>query len=299
MQEEEFDFDRQRLSQKLLREYLEQEDALPDEAHQSQKWSRVRQYLLAIVGCLLVGFFIFAWQTDKFALTPSQVDSLPLVRAEQTPIKIQPDDPGGIKIANMDKTVFHSIDDEEVTELPKVTRILPAPEAPINRAEIALIPLKKEEIVANEPAKPVTEETTQKPVETQPTANALINVKEEPTIEDVIGEALKDIKPEDVMPTPVPKRKALVIPGEKKVEQGARIQLGAFRTSAEADERWNTLKNQFPDLLGSKTHYSIKADLGSKGIFYRLQVGPINGASEGRTICNELIEKKQGCFFVR
>jgi cell division septation protein DedD len=119
-------------------------------------------------------------------------------------------------------------------------------------------------------------------------------------IEDVIGDVLKDVRPEDIKPTPAPKRKELVLPEEKIVsESGSRIQLGAFRTAQDAEEKWQELSSQFTSLLSEKRHFTERADLGSKGIFYRLQVGPITNAAEGKSICQKLIENNQGCFFVR
>lgn len=313
-QEQEFDFDREKLSQKLLSEYLKEEDALPDQEHERQKWARMRRVLLIAAGVLTSAFFIFAWQTDKFALTASQVDSLPLVRADKTPVKIKPDDPGGIKVANMDKSIFSSIDDDKDKELPKVTRILPAPEKPVKRAEIALRPLKNEIIEAPESVKKEenveVEKTIEPEAKPEPLENteveskkiavqAAIPEKKEPTIEDVIGDALKDIKPEDIQPTPVPRRKALVVPQDAAKDSGHRIQLGAYRTVAEAEERWKKISTKFAAQLQDKKHYVEKADLGSKGIFYRLQVGSLASVSEGRSICNELTAKKQGCFIVK
>lgn len=303
MQNEEFDFDREKLSQKLLSEYLEEEDALSDDARERLKWLRVRRALLIAVGVLIVGFFIFAWQTDKFALTSSSVDSLPLVRADKTPIKIKPDDPGGIKVANMDKSIYSSIDensDEE--ELPKVTRILPAPEEPVKRAEIALKPLKTEEIKAQFDTEGNKRDAKRDnaQVETKTTDYAAINKEQKSlTLEDMIGEALKDIEPEDIQPTPVPRRKSIVVPEENNTDNGPRLQLGAFRTHAEAEQQWKRISGLFSDSLADKKHYIEKADLGAKGVFYRLQVGSLNGSTQAREVCNELIEKKQGCFIVK
>ena len=122
----------------------------------------------------------------------------------------------------------------------------------------------------------------------------------EPTLEDVIGEALKDITPEDVMPAPVPKRKKIVMPNQESGDDsGVRIQLGAFRTYAEANDNWNKVKKKFTKELNNKKHYITKADLGAKGVFYRLQVGSLENTSEGRAVCNDLIQQKQGCFIVK
>jgi cell division septation protein DedD len=41
-----------------------------------------------------------------------------------------------------------------------------------------------------------------------------------------------------------------------------------------------------------------KADLGKKGVYYRVQAGSLKNKAAAQRICDELKQKKVGCFVV-
>jgi 4-diphosphocytidyl-2C-methyl-D-erythritol kinase len=55
------------------------------------------------------------------------------------------------------------------------------------------------------------------------------------------------------------------------------VQLGAFRSNADAETAWKKL-SKLPALAGKK-HSVVKADLGSKGVFYRLRANGVDAKS--------------------
>ncbi|MEE8222685.1 MAG: hypothetical protein V3S59_00145, partial [Alphaproteobacteria bacterium] len=83
----------------------------------------------AIVALAAVaGFAGIAW----YATTQGQKDSstvVPLIRADNTPIKVLPAKPGGMKVPNQDKLIFMRITPGQ--KKPKVERLLPPPEKPM------------------------------------------------------------------------------------------------------------------------------------------------------------------------
>jgi len=42
-----------------------------------------------------------------------------------------------------------------------------------------------------------------------------------------------------------------------------------------------------------------RVDLGEKGVFYRVQAGPLADAAAAERLCAELKERKQGCIVVK
>ena len=52
------------------------------------------------------------------------------------------------------------------------------------------------------------------------------------------------------------------------------------------------------DLLGDLGAAVRRADLGAKGVFYRVRVGPLPARKEARTLCASLSERKVPCFVV-
>ena len=82
------------------------------------------------------------------------------------------------------------------------------------------------------------------------------------------------------------------------VETGFRVQLGAYRTAAAAEGGWERLREREEALLGSLDYLVRRVDLGEKGIFFRLQAGPLDGPGSARAMCNKLQQRQLGCLVV-
>jgi cell division septation protein DedD len=80
---------------------------------------------------------------------------------------------------------------------------------------------------------------------------------------------------------------------------GLRLQLGAMRSETEARGAWERLKHQNSDLLGRLSAVAIRADLGGKGVYYRIQAGPVADASTADRICGELRQRHLACVIAR
>jgi hypothetical protein len=77
------------------------------------------------------------------------------------------------------------------------------------------------------------------------------------------------------------------------------IQLGSYRNTAGASEDWNRLKKKHPGLLGSLEMRTQRVDLGSKGVFNRLQAGTVS-ETKAKEICETLKSSNPGgCMVVR
>lgn len=75
------------------------------------------------------------------------------------------------------------------------------------------------------------------------------------------------------------------------------IQLGSVHSEADAHAEWKRLQSHHHDVLGGLSLSVVRADLGDRGIFYRLQAGPMD-ENRGRTICAELQNQNVGCQLV-
>ncbi len=86
---------------------------------------------VGIVFLALAGFFGLAWYAYK---SGEEVDekSIEVIKADTTPVKEAPANPGGMQIPNQDKTVYNLINGGK-TDKPVVERILPATEEPMPR----------------------------------------------------------------------------------------------------------------------------------------------------------------------
>lgn len=115
-----------------------------------------------------------------------------------------------------------------------------------------------------------------------------------------------------VIPVPAEEVKAVPVAGVKEQKTESKkeaqkpatggnfmAQLGAFSTQAEAEKTWGKVSAAHGSKFPTKNYKISKADLGAKGVFYRLQMGPFESESAARNLCSYLKEKKQVCFIVK
>ena len=91
-------------------------------------------------------------------------------------------------------------------------------------------------------------------------------------------------------------------PQVASVSQGRawHIQLGAARSTDEAERTWGRLQRAAPNVLGALTLSVQRADLGgSKGVFYRIQAGPFSDQGEAAAACDTLKSAQIDCFTVK
>lgn len=284
--------------------------------------------LFPLIVIVIIVFGVYAWKTDKFAIDSKDGEKVPVIKADTNDIRSVPADPGGMYIANRDKLIYETISNNDDKKLPKVVKILPEHEEPIARDDI-----KQGEVDSTEE---VVEEVAQKPVKMQELekvevqnlsqAEAKVDVSKSEVLEDkkivkkqellsndvaVLKEnadGFSNVKEKKVEPpitvadiknvqVPSPQTRAVSEP--KKNNKGAKIQLGAFKSEADVDKNWSSIKKKHDSLLKDLQINVEKADLGDKGVFYRLQVGSIDNESEARKLCQKLIEQNQGCFVVK
>jgi len=77
---------------------------------------------------------------------------------------------------------------------------------------------------------------------------------------------------------------------------GRRIQLGSVRSQETVHQEWDRIRRSNSDLLGNLSVIPVRADLGEKGVFFRIQAGPVSDADR---ICHELRQRNIGCIIVQ
>ena len=77
-----------------------------------------------------------------------------------------------------------------------------------------------------------------------------------------------------------------------------RLQLGSVHSAGAARLEWDRIRQRNSDLLGALLASPVRADLGDKGIYYRIETGPIGAAAADR-LCGALKTRKVGCVIVR
>jgi len=80
---------------------------------------------------------------------------------------------------------------------------------------------------------------------------------------------------------------------------GFRVQLGAVKSKAHAARmagRWSRIHKA---VLGNLRIMLERADLGARGIFYRLRAGPLADRSAAAALCAKLKARKQDCIVIK
>ena len=77
---------------------------------------------------------------------------------------------------------------------------------------------------------------------------------------------------------------------------GFGIQLASLRSEDSARSTWKTLVAAHPDLLGGLAPFVERADLGDKGVYYRLQAGPFPSLTDAKDLCGKLKDLNVGCL---
>ena len=58
-------------------------------------------------------------------------------------------------------------------------------------------------------------------------------------------------------------------------------------------------ESQLADLLGELKPKVVRADLGTKGVFFGVRAGPLGDAAEARALCVRLKARQLACYVVR
>ena len=80
------------------------------------------------------------------------------------------------------------------------------------------------------------------------------------------------------------------------VSGGAVLQIGAYETPEIANGAWNAFRNRFASVAGGLAQDVQKADLGAKGTWYRLRVGPFADKAAANAACEKLRAQGGTCF---
>jgi hypothetical protein len=76
---------------------------------------------------------------------------------------------------------------------------------------------------------------------------------------------------------------------------GLMVQLSSHKSESEALASFRTLQGRFPAELGGRQGVVRRADLGSKGVFYRAMVGPFASVQEATQFCASLKAAGASC----
>jgi SPOR domain len=255
---------------------------------------------LALIGCAMLGT-AGAYAYRSFHGQPAVAEPPPVITADNsTPTKIVPAPAGDSqsgkiiqdRLAAAGREQIVSKQEEPVAEkdlgtqaVPRV--VLPAPVAPApaapQRAPAAAqqTPVGAGAPTASEPRKVRT--VTIRPDGTEATPSTAPSVARGVAP----GGGPLSLDPQAREPVAAPSAKPRVAAAPAAAHSGSEflVQLSSQKSEAEAAASFRSLQAKFPDELGGRSPIIRRADLGSKGVFYRAMVGPFASAQEASQFC--------------
>ncbi len=98
--------------------------------------------------------------------------------------------------------------------------------------------------------------------------------------------AVRDIPPPVSAP---PSRQANASPAPRASAGGRfHVQVSSQKSEADAQQSFRSIQSRYSGVLGGQPHVVRRADLGSKGVYYRAMVGPFGSREEAVQLCSSL-----------
>ena len=265
------------------------------------------------------------WYSYELGVRRGITISPPLIKANSSPTKVAPENPGGLEVPHQEKLVYGALD--SAVDEPEVEQLLAPPEEPLPRPEpppddAALPPSAIEpDTVPEEPAAVRNTPATAAPDELPAAADGppAVETVDETVVDEPQAEPASPATPSqaDAVATATGEAASVAagkgetlepteneVPPETEPTREAllasfRIQIGSFRSAASAERAWALAGKTHGDLLTALTHVIVRADLGAdRGVFHRLQAGPFADRDIARGLCDRLKARQLGCLVV-
>jgi hypothetical protein len=208
--------------------------------------------ILLGVGLAYAGLSLFHHRTGE----------VPVIQADDRPIRVKPENPGGMQIAGAGSEMFSGGSDTNGSKL------APAPETPNPQALRTEVPAA--------------------PPQPAPAPTALVAAAARAI-------APTPVAPTPVAPTPVAPTLAAVKPAVQPAAHGkAGIQLAAVGSEADARAEWQRLQKRYPAVLAGHQLAIGKTELNGK-TFWRVRTGGFPDLAQAKSACEKVKTKGGAC----
>lgn len=248
--------------------------------------------VLGTTGAVFTGVLI-----GSFMQNSTSEEAIPVIQAQSKPFKVVPDDVVATQLAYEDSTVFSAIDTSAGEDERPIENLLAS--AGPEELKVKKSTVKSEDYERMAPL-----------IETE-TASVLAA----PSVE---ARVVHDIKAAGTSPETIEfVRSVLDQKGQSPSESASGIepaagaaigaapkrmyfvQLGSVQSAAGASAEWTKYQKIFSTELTGLGHRIQEANLGPRGMYYRIQAGPLTKAQAG-AICDSIkMQKPSGCLVTR
>ena len=273
------------------------EDEMYDDAPHARRHSGLVT-ALALIGCAVLGT-AGAYAYRSYSGVPSSTQPPPVIAADNsTPTKIVPATAGDPQSGKTVQDRLATAEREQLVSKQEepVALSAPRPAAPLPPGQTGSV---AQPAGGSEPKKvrtvtirPDGSDSSGRPVGMAPPATqgaAATATTASPRPAAVTPPAPRAGTPlqasEPAAAQPARPRVAAIPPSAEGAANGFVVQLSSQKTESEAQSSFRSLQAKFPNELGSRQPIIRRADLGSKGVFYRTMIGPFASAQEASQFC--------------
>ena len=250
----------------FLREWSNQEEVQPEPQKKVNKafWAVFALATLVFVALIVVIYLLLKGPMDNN-------EQVPTISPTPTPVKVKPENAGGMVIPDQDKVIYERISQDPVPV--KVEKLFPD-EAPVLPPvpEVEEEPLPVEEV---EEIPVIIETVVDAPVpEQKPVVVPKVEAKKPEPVKVEVKEEPKPVAPKEVW----------------------HAQLFSSTDKAKVEKTWKTILAKHKGLLSDMPMNIVQAQIAGKGTFYRLQVGDFSTKERATNLCTKLKAQKQDCI---
>jgi hypothetical protein len=208
------------------------------------------------------------------ALIGHHSEGVPVVTADNTPVRVKPANPGGLKVDGAENDVFSGGSDMANAKL-AATSESPDTKALRSAAAVPAPPATRPAAVTPSPAaKPTTVATAEPAAKPAAAIPAIPPAKPRVAAADTHPAAPADTRP---------------VAGHQ-----AMVQLAALSSEEAARNEWRELAKRFPALMNGKQPIFTHAERDGHS-FWRLRTSGFADLAQARTFCDQVRQKGSGC----
>jgi hypothetical protein len=229
---------------------------------------------------------------------PRQPADAPLITADPAPVRVRPDDPGGMRVANLDKDVYDQLNrggqGQGGAGRPgaRVESLLPPPEAPkpLPVEPVALTPGPSPQQLAREPEQPAAPPV---PPAATPAATPGAGPAPAPPPRAPAASAAVTTPP-PAAPLAAPPPAPLAAPPAAATGR-IQVQLAAVPSEQAATAEWERLRRRMPDLLANQRLVVSRGEREGQA-FFRIRTGTFADNASARAFCDQVRQRGGSCF---
>lgn len=267
-----------------------------------------RMMLIAggVAGTLALGGLV-GWAVSKYT-----DDTIPVVEADSRPIKVRPDDRGGLRVANQDEIIFErrnangtyepsgrlgpaaeapNLDALRAATMPPPSQVAPSAAAPSQAAPAQMAAPQAA------PAQPAPE--TAPPGGQGGAAEGSPAAAPQPgAVAQAPLQAPAPAQAEAPRPAPAPAPAPVQAPVQARATGGVVVQLGALDSESGARSEWDRLARRAPEVLQGRAPQILRFERDGYPTMWRLRTGGFDSRASASSFCDTIKSRGGACAVI-